>query len=319
LSLRQADLERAFSLLLHETFRAVFVVYIIKKLSKKENNCMKKLMLLAFVLLLGGCSAKFAYNNVDWLIHWYIDDYVELNNAQEDMFDDMLGNWMLWHRQQELPQYKRQLSDIVTDIKNNNITEQSITQHRERAREHWVRARSHVAPDLVALGATLSQEQVIYLFANLEKRNVEDEEELKENQALSSNQRVEKWIERNQKGMRRWLGKLSDEQEAFIATFYQRFESTRPFWLAYKREYQQQLRQVFALAERDETFEQKMHELIVNPGQFRSLEFKTAMKANTAAGSEYLIGLMSLTSTKQIERLLDEIDDLQDDLRGLQR
>lgn len=279
---------------------------------------MKKIMLLAFVLLLTGCSAKFAYNNINWLIYWYIDDYVELNNTQEDMFDDMLGDWILWHKREELPRYQQHLTDIASDIRNNNINQHSIMQHRDRARQHYVRAREHVASDLVTLAATLSQEQTLYLFANLEKRNVEDDEEFQEDAALDSQKRLEKWVARNKKGARRWLGRLSDEQEAFIATFYPRFESTRGFWLAYKREYQQQLRTVFALSQRDVVFQERLHALIVNPRQFRSPEFNTAMNVNTAASAEYLVGLMALSSDKQIAHLLDEIGNFQDDVRDLQ-
>lgn len=276
-------------------------------------------MLLAFVLLLGGCSAKFAYNNVNWLVYWYLDDYVELNNKQEDMFDGMLSNWKTWHKQQELPKYYAQLEDIVSDIKAKNVNEQSIASHRERVREHWARARAHVTPDLVKLGATLSDEQVLYLFANLEKMNVEDEEEINKNRELDKQEQLDDWIKRNQKGMKRWLGRLSDEQEAFIGTFYPRFESTSPFWLQYKRDYQQQLRKVFVVNNRGAGFERDLTALIINPEQFRSVEFQNVMDANTTASTDYLMGIYALSSDKQIQRLLDEVADLKDDLLDLQK
>lgn len=280
---------------------------------------MKKIIMLVCVLLLSGCSTTFAYNNINWLIYWYLDDYVELNNQQEDMFDDMLSNWMSWHKQNELPQYQAQLDDIINDIQNKNITEQSIKAHRERARDHWVRARAHVAPDIVKLGATLSQDQLIYLFANLEKENVDDEEEMAERNRLKPQERVDKWIKRNQKGIRQWMGALSDEQEQFIGTFYGRFESTGPHWVAYKREYQQHLREVFALPLRDEAFEQKLYELIVDPEKFRTPSFEAAMEVNTQASTEYMMGLMAMASDKQSKNLVDELDDLRKDVLSLQK
>jgi hypothetical protein len=279
---------------------------------------MKKIILLTCVLLLSGCSAKFAYNNVNWLIYWYLDDYVEFNNAQEDMFDDMLGSWMTWHKQEELPKYQAQLEDIMADIKANNVSEQSIASHRDRARQHWLRARSHVASDLVSLGATMSREQIIYFFAKLEKQNLEDEEEMNERSQLDEQERIEKWVKRNQKGIKKWTGKLSTEQKDFIETFNGRFESTGPFWLAYKREYQQQLREVFSMPTRDTAFEQSLYDLIKDPERFRSAEFQQAMDSNAQAGTEYMMGLMEMASAKQVVKLVDEIGELQKDVVNLQ-
>ena len=54
---------------------------------------MNKLIAVVFTLsiLLTGCSSKFAYNNIDWLMYWYIDDYVELDKSQKSLLDGVLG------------------------------------------------------------------------------------------------------------------------------------------------------------------------------------------------------------------------------------
>ena len=235
------------------------------------------------------------------------------------MFDEMLEEWMLWHKQEELPKYQLQLEDIISDIKSDNVDAESIRLHRERAREHWVRARTYVAPDLVRLAGTLSPDQVVYLFASLDKENREDEEEINEKLALDEKKKIDKWTKNNQKGIKKWTGKLTEEQKVLVASFHNRFESTSQFWLAYKREYQQQLREVFATAERDEVFEKRLYELIVDPEKFRSLPFQTAMDANAQASTEYILELLGLLSEKQLAKLVEEIEEFRQDTINLQK
>ena len=74
------------------------------------------MFLLFAIFCLGGCSTKFAYNNIDWLIYWYIDDYIELTPKQEQAFDEKLSGWLEWHKQQELPQYLSHIDELVSDI-----------------------------------------------------------------------------------------------------------------------------------------------------------------------------------------------------------
>jgi len=274
---------------------------------------------LVCVLLLGGCSAKFAYNNASWLVYWYIDDYVELNNDQEDMFDVMLERWLTWHKNEELPKYQRHLNDIISDLETNNINEQTIAAHRERGRQHWIRSRTHVAPDLVTLGKTLSSEQITELFLNLEEENIEDEEEINETLALSEQDRIDEWTEKNQKNIKKWTGRLSKEQQELIASFYHKFDSTGQHWLAYKREYQQQLKGVFELQERDEAFEKSLYSLIVDPERFRTQTFQTAMETNTQASTEYMLALLAITTDKQLKKVVEEIAEYKEDVIALQK
>lgn len=280
---------------------------------------MKKIILLTCVLLLSGCSTKFAYNNASWLIYWYMDDYIELNDAQEDQFDAYFDNWIEWHKTEELPKYGAQLDEIIDDIKQQNISANRIAYHRDKARAHWVRAREHIALDLVALGATLDEEQIAYLFAALEEENQDDEEDMEENRALSKEKRDRKWIKRNQKNIKRWMGRLSDEQETFIAGFRERFESTGELWLGYKRRYQEALRGVFDMPERNDAFDAALLELIVNPEQYRGAVFDEATDRNLLAASEYMLGIYNMASDKQLKTLVDEIDSLNKDVASLQK
>lgn len=280
---------------------------------------MKKIATLLCVLLLGGCSTKFAYNNIDWLVYWYLDDYVVLNDTQEAQFDVMLANWIIWHKKEELPRYQLQLNEIIDDVKNRNITHERVAYHREKARTHWERARGHVAPDLVALGKTLDEEQIVYLFASLEKELKEDKEEMMEGSDDTPEERKQKWIDRNEDNITGWIGKLSVEQKEFIALFRERFESTGVLWLEYKRDYQQALRQTFAMQSRSLDFETRLLDLIRNPEQFRSEAFNQASDSNMQASSEYLVGLFERSSSKQLTKLMDEIDDLKDDVISLQK
>lgn len=279
---------------------------------------MKKFAIVILAILMSGCSTRFVYNNADWLVHWYLDDYVNLTKEQEQRFDDMFSSWLVWHRQNELPQYHAQLDDIIDEIITGNITAESIAQHRERLREHWVRARTYVAEDIVELAVDMSDEQMAYFFDQLEEKNLEDEEELQERLEMDTEKQTKDWVKRNQKNSRRWFGRLSDEQKDFITRFSDRFNSTRGHWIEYRREYQQQLKATFEMEDRGEVFKTQLHDLIVDPERFRSETFQQAMKQNEMASTEYILGLQSLMTDKQIERLVDEINELRDDLMSLQ-
>jgi len=44
---------------------------------------MRTLFILVFVVFLSACSSKLAYNNLDWWVYWYLDDYIELKEDRK--------------------------------------------------------------------------------------------------------------------------------------------------------------------------------------------------------------------------------------------
>lgn len=73
---------------------------------------MRIVVAVLLLLSLSSCSSKFAYNNLDWWVYWYLDDYIELNDRQEEQFDDYLNNWLSWHKRSELNRYKAHLERV---------------------------------------------------------------------------------------------------------------------------------------------------------------------------------------------------------------
>ncbi|WP_395343730.1 DUF6279 family lipoprotein [Ningiella sp. W23] len=278
---------------------------------------MKKIIVLAAVFLLAGCSTKFAYNNISWLVYWYIDDYVEFNKDQKIMFDDYIASWQSWHKQSELPKYQAHLEELASDIATQNISIDRMAYHQDKARDHWHRARAHVAPGLVELAKTLDEEQITFFFAALEKENVEDEEEWLERQERSEKRRKDDWIDRNFDNLEDYLGRLTTEQKDFVRNSYGNFESTRMHWIKYKRDYQQAMRQAFVMEDRGEQFENTMLELATNPEVFRSEDMLAASDRNEEKTKEFLLTVFSLSTDKQRQHFIRELNDLRDDMIDL--
>ncbi|WP_371193273.1 DUF6279 family lipoprotein [Glaciecola sp. SC05] len=275
---------------------------------------MKKIIVLVAVFLLAGCSTKFAYKNLDWLVYWYVDDYIEMTNAQEQQFDQYIAQWQQWHVETELPKYQAHLEELANDIAQQNISVDRMGYHQEKARDHWERLREHISPGIADIAATMDEEQITYFFAALEKENVKDEEERLERLALSDDKRKDRWVDRNFDNLKNWLGRLSDEQKSYIENSYGNMQSNSENWVKYKRDYQQALRLQFAAPERDEVFKNEMTALLINPEQFRSEQMLATSAHNERATKEYLLTIFSLSTEKQRAHLIKEINDLRDDV-----
>ena len=86
----------------------------------------KKLMTVVFgSLFLTGCSFTFVYNNLDWWVDWYLDDYVSLNKSQQKAFDERFTQLHDWHRATQLSAYANQLKSLQAQI-NQGITPEQI-------------------------------------------------------------------------------------------------------------------------------------------------------------------------------------------------
>lgn len=271
---------------------------------------MRTLILLFILLLQTGCSSKLAYDNIDWWVYWYIDDYIELNDQQEAQFDAYLQQWLSWHKTNELAQYKTHLDELKMQVVNDELDYDTIYVNFTRGRSHWERVRDEISPELALIAKGLSNDQVVTLFAALEKDNKEEDEELRENTALSNEERLESRIERIENNVKKRVGKLTGEQKQIIATYAEQFVSTYQEWLDYRRNIQNAARRLFVTRNTNENFSRELIALMQNPDSYKTKTYIQSSEHNAKMMMTMLAELMSTLTQSQKNKLIKEIDEL---------
>ena len=239
-----------------------------------------------------------------------MDDYIELKDEQEEKFDAHLQNWLSWHKKSELTRYKAQLEDVKKQIQNDTLNSSIVYNNLELARSHWERVRDEVSPELAAIAKTLDDEQVVTLFAALEKDNKEEEEERQEALEKSEAERLKDRIERIQETISERIGDLSKEQKQIVSTYAQQFISTGDAWIKYRRNIQNAARKLFVSRKQNERFEQELVVLMQNPDNYKSDVYKQSSAHNMTVTATLLAEIFSTLSEKQRQTLIENVDEL---------
>jgi len=273
-----------------------------------------KICVLSMILTLTACSSKFAYNNLDWWVYWYLDDYISLTDRQEDIFDKHLNTWLQWHKSSELPRYKQQLLALKTQLNNNTLNTFAINQHFSQAQSHWQRVRDKISPPLARLAKTLTDEQVVTLFAQIEKENKEEQEERNEFLAKSPKERKQERLERLIETVEEQIGDINDDQREIIATYSEQFTSTADYWLAYRKDIQQAARRLFVTRHSNDNFVNDLVALIENPDAYRSEAYILARAQNQTVMATMTSEIATTLDREQKEYFIDNLNDLIDTL-----
>ena len=260
---------------------------------------MKKLILIASLLILTGCSNKLVYNNLDWLVHWYIDDYIQFTPEQEAIFDQKLASWLSWHKNQEIPKYLASFNALTEDISNKQLDFKRLSHHQAVIEQHWQRLRAKIARELVEMAPLLSQQQVTYLFEKLDRDNQKELEEITRNNALSLEQRQTKKTERYRDNLTRWIGQLSPQQQTLTTDLYRQFQTNNRVWLEYRQHYQAALKAVLESSDIDPQFNEKLLDLITNPEQFRSGQLNQTLHHNMITFKHFLLNIEATLTEQQ--------------------
>ncbi len=275
-----------------------------------------KLLIAAVVIVVVGCSTRFIYFHLDWLIPWYISDYISLDSEQKNMLEKRLLAQLEWHCRTQLPVYAEALRVLGNDVADpaNPIDVERLRFHYARFMELWQALLREIASDVTDLLLTASDEQIDELFANLASRNQEFREkyvdlpanELDKNRQAQMLKRVDYWI--------------SDPTALQIQAVAEWNATLMPIaeqWLQNRERTQAHARTV--LEKRDDSleFRKEMFDLIVYSERLRPEAYQQKIDFNTDVTLKLMVQLDRLLTDEQRQHFIKRIESLASDLDSI--
>ena len=270
-----------------------------------------RVLLILALLVLGACSSTtFLYNRLDFILPWYLDDYVELDRDQRQAFDRLLDPFLDWHRQEELPAYVAVL-DQVEGTLGQPVTQEEIDAISGAFEEAWLRLEDRSLDWLLALGASLTDAQVEEFLRNLEERQQEYEEKyLSRSDEEYREEMYDNLLDRAQD----YLGRLDREQKAALRAASDAMIRADGPWLEERARWHARLAE---LLQREPGWEQRVRDAVARREETLSQDYREAYAHNLMLIQETVAGLLNSRSERQERRLRGEIADLREDLQEL--
>jgi hypothetical protein len=266
---------------------------------------MKKIILFSLSLfIISACSTtKLAYEYGDKFVSWQLDSYFELNDEQEDWVEERITIHLEWHRAQELPRYKRFLTDIQNSSED-GLTMSELDEGFFRFKEKQRRTFERLIPDAALFLTKLSAEQI----NNLERKMVEENEEMidkVENRQESIQEKQEEFLEE----MEDWFGEFDSVQLVQINKWQKEWytESSEPIERRMKYRLKSQARLLALLRTFPDklTFEKWMSEWTRSWGR----EMNSARDARILRNKERILQVDKFITREQRLHAIRELDD----------
>lgn len=284
---------------------------------------------LVAALCLSGCSIKLAYNNADRLIRWGIDDYVDFEKNQRAFLDGELKRLLYWHRTTQLPVYTGALRRLEADIAaaagtaaNGAAGSDAVLQAQFRA---FIETALSWAEAIQAKGHRTGSQMLVSLTAEQiselpEKLAKENREFAKEEAGKTLEQNQDRWAREVRKGLKRFTGRLSPVQKAFVEAQSRRYEPEFEPWVRYRERWQADL---LALLNRWAERSIQAEDLVA---EFRSLtdrresyygDFAAVRETNETLAIQTMAGIFTRMSEAQAQRFSERVLGIVEDLEEL--
>jgi hypothetical protein len=92
------------------------------------------------------------YPHLDWLIPWYVSDYISFDSDQKTMLEDRLSELLDWHCRTQLPAYATTLRELGQDIAHQTgpVNAAMLQAYHARLTALWKELLQQIGPDITA-------------------------------------------------------------------------------------------------------------------------------------------------------------------------
>jgi Family of unknown function (DUF6279) len=185
---------------------------------------------LALALLLSACGLlRIGYLQAPNLAYWWIDGYVDLDEAQTPKLRDAIDQWFEWHRRTEMPAYAALLQRAQREVMEPSLSAQQLCVWRDEAQRRLDAGLDRATPAVAALMLTLTPQQIQHMERKLAKNGEEMRADfLQPDRAVRKAASFKRTLERYEN----LYGKLDEAQRARLGELLAASPFDAERWLA---------------------------------------------------------------------------------------
>ena len=278
---------------------------------------MKKIAAIILIAVaLTGCGPRIVYHHLDWLIPWYVSDYISLDSDQKNMLEKRLAKLLDWHCRTQLPAYAVTLRALGRDLANSGdpVDAAALQVYNTRILALWQELLQQISPDITDILSLASDDQISDLFDNLAAQN---QKFIKKYVDLPPDELTRNRQKRMVKRLKYWLSDLNPEQRQAILDWSMELTPIADQWVQNREAIQAEARRLLDLRDDDLQFRSGMQGLIVHPENMRSVAYQRKIDINTGITLKLLVQLNQMLTEDQRSHLLDRIESLAADFDTL--
>jgi hypothetical protein len=271
-------------------------------------------ILLTLSLVLAGCNrVGLAYRNLDVIIPWTLNDYLDMNAGQKSWFNDKLKEHLAWHCTTQLPGYLDWLDRLQQMVDTNQVTDAALQTRTAEAKQAIADVAREITPSAIELLKGLDDQQVKdmndALAKDLRKRQDEYLKPPLEQQIKERAQRMSKRLDA-------WMGPLSASQQNRVTAWSIALGEQNQEWIGNRAHWQAQF--IEAVKQRQSPdFPQKMQQLLIDRESLWTPQYRTAYAQTEAAARSLIVDLMAESTVQQRLKLTQKIDGVRSDFKAL--
>jgi hypothetical protein len=282
-----------------------------------SDSFMKKIpVLLILLVLLSACGPRLYYPSLDWLIPWYVNDYISLGPGQSSRLKERLARQLDWHCRTQLPEYAEFIRDIRREVDDSGrpVTVERLDAYKIRLTQYWNALILRISPDIADILFSATDEQVDELFENLENKTREIESEFV---APPPQKIIHKRQKRMQKRLSYWLGGLTESQFQAVTEWSLQIEPIAADRVANRRQVQAAWRYLLESRTNRDEIQAALIGLLTNSEESRTENYQRKIDVNTQRTLELVSQLLETLTPKQRNHLSKRLESLAADFDQL--
>ncbi|KAF0864710.1 DUF6279 family lipoprotein [Pseudomonas sp. LD120] len=270
--------------------------------------------LLILCLLLGACSRiGLVYRNLDVIIPWTLNDYLDMSSEQSSGFKQRLRQHLSWHCNTQLPRYLDWLDHLHLMVQNNQVSDAALQASIDQAKQAITEIAQQITPSTVELLQSLDDQQV----TSMKNAFTKDQQKQRERYLTAPlAQQIELRSQRMGKRLNAWLGPLSPSQQQRVQQWAASLGEQNRQWITHRSQWQTQFSKALEQRQNND-FPQRIEQLLVSREASESADYRQAYAHAEHATRSLLVDLMATSSASQRQHLLKKIGRVRNDLAAL--